>query len=120
MAPAFRTWLAPRLADGRYFGFVAQTGDGVPAGGIGLMEIEWPPHPSHPLEDRRGYVLNVYVDPRYRNQGIARLLMEASDHVFQERGLSYVILHATDAGRRLYERIGWLPTSEMAKQLPPA
>src|SRR4051812_427291 len=62
MVPAFRAWLEPRLADGRYAGFVAML-DGEPVGGIGLMEIDWPPHPFHPGEARRGYVLNVFVEP---------------------------------------------------------
>jgi ribosomal protein S18 acetylase RimI-like enzyme len=116
MSPSFAAWLQPRLEDGRYFGFIAESLDGVPVAGVGLMEIDWPPHPSHPYECRRGYVLNVYVDPSHRGQGIARALMEKSDEAFRERTLSYAILHATDAGRPLYEGLGWSQTSEMAKQ----
>src|SRR5690349_4162927 len=55
MVPTFREWLAPRLGDGRYFGFVAEA-EGEPVGAIGLMEIDWPPHPFHPQQGRRGYV----------------------------------------------------------------
>jgi GNAT superfamily N-acetyltransferase len=117
MVPAFRDWLAPRLADGRYFGFVAEQA-GVTVGGIGLMEIDWPPHPFHPTEGRRGYVLNVFVEPGHRRQGLARHLMTAAEREFDRRGLSYAILHATEAGRPLYEAMGWEPTAEMAKRLP--
>jgi hypothetical protein len=58
MAPHFREWLAPRLADRSYFGFVLSDGND-PVAGIGLMLVNWPPHPSNPAQDTRGYVLCV-------------------------------------------------------------
>lgn len=116
MAEPFQTWLRPRLEDGRYFGFIAKL-DGRAVGGVGLMELDWPPHPSHPSDDRRGYVLNVFVEPVHRGKGIARRLMQAADEEFARRQLGYVVLHATSAGRPLYDRLGWLGTSEMAKQI---
>src|SRR5688572_907662 len=71
MTAAFRVWLRPRLRDGSYFGYIAEQ-ESAAVGGIGLMVIDWPPHPSHPYEDRRGYVLNVFVEPSHRGQGIAK------------------------------------------------
>ncbi|WP_206120083.1 MULTISPECIES: GNAT family N-acetyltransferase [Rhizobium] len=118
MNSAFRDWLKPRLEDGRYFGFIAEH-DGRSVGGVGLMLIEWPPHPSHPSDDHRGYVLNVFVDPEQRGRGIAGLLMDAADREFRQRGITYAILHTTKAGRPLYERTGWAQTSEMAKAIQP-
>ncbi|MBB6252831.1 GNAT family N-acetyltransferase [Nitrospirillum iridis] len=117
MAAPFRHWLAPRLADGRYFGFVLHGADGMPVAGIGLMELDWPPHPAHPQDGRRGYVLNVYVEPSHRRQGLARRLMDLAETEFRGRGVTYTILHATAAGRPLYEQAGWAPTTEMAKAL---
>lgn len=117
MAPEFRAWLEPRLRDGRYFGFAAEHAGSIVAG-VGLMEIDWPPHPLHPRDARRGYVLNVYVEYAHRGRGVARALMAAADAEFRRRGLGYAILHATAAGRPLYERIGWAGTTEMAKRLP--
>jgi GNAT superfamily N-acetyltransferase len=116
MAAPFRRWLSARLMEGTYFGFVTEDA-GRPIGAVGLMAIDWPPHPSHPTQDKRGYVLNLFVEPEYRARGVGRRLMEASDREFARRGLSYLILHATDAGRPLYERSGWKPTTEMAKTL---
>ena len=37
---------------------------------------------------------------------------------FARRGLTYAVLHATEAGRPLYEQLGWEPTAEMARRLP--
>jgi ribosomal protein S18 acetylase RimI-like enzyme len=119
MTAHFRAWLAPRLADGRYFGFAlidAEANDALLAG-IGLMEIDWPPHPAHPEQDRRGYVLNVYVEPHARRRGLARQLMQLADEEFARRGIRYAILHATEQGRDLYRQLGWSGTTEMAKPL---
>lgn len=116
MTETFRSWLRPRLADGRYFGFITES-DGIAIGGIGLMVNDWPPHPSHPMDDRRGYVLNLFVMPDWRGEGIAKRLMAAAEDAFTRRGLAYATLHATEAGRPLYERTGWVRTTEMAKLL---
>jgi ribosomal protein S18 acetylase RimI-like enzyme len=119
MTTPFRRWLAPRLADGSYFGFIA-TLEHQSIAGIGLMIIDWPPHPSHPREDRRGYMLNLFVQPEHRRSGVARALLDASEREFASRGVAYLILHATSMGRPLYERNGWAQTTEMAKTLPSA
>ena len=42
MAEPFRRWLAKRLEDGAYFGFVAENA-GRAIGAVGLMAIDWPP-----------------------------------------------------------------------------
>ncbi|WP_044564865.1 GNAT family N-acetyltransferase [Azospirillum sp. B4] len=117
MADPFRGWLEPRLTDGRYFGFILEDAVAAPLAGIGLMEIDWPPHPAHPQDGRRGYVLNVYVEPSHRRQGLAQRLMALAEAEFRRRGITYAILHATSAGRPLYEQAGWAPTTEMARTL---
>ncbi len=116
MTEQFREWLRPRLVDGSYFGYMMSDG-GAPVAGIGLMLIDWPPHPAHPLQDKRGYVLNVFVEPDYRNRGLARELMRLAEAEFVTRGASYAVLHATDKGRPLYQGMGWSGTTEMAKML---
>jgi ribosomal protein S18 acetylase RimI-like enzyme len=102
--------------DGSYFGFIVED-DGMPVAGIGLMAIDWPPHPAHPSQDKRGYVLNVYVEQPYGRQGLGRMLMNLAEAEFKERGIGFAVLHATVAGRFLYEQLGWTATSEMAKAL---
>jgi ribosomal protein S18 acetylase RimI-like enzyme len=114
MTRQFRPWLEPRLRDGSYFGFVLED-QGQPVAGIGLMAIDWPPHPSHPTQDKRGYVLNVYVDKTDRKQGLGRRLMQLAEDEFARREVQFAILHATEMGRSLYVALGWHATSEMAK-----
>ncbi len=116
MTPHFRQWLEPRLIDGSYFGFFVMNG-GRPVAGIGLMLIDWPPHPAHPTQDKRGYVLNVYVDPLHRRRGLAKQLMTLAEAEFARRGVAFAVLHATQAGQPLYETGGWRQTSEMSKAI---
>jgi len=116
MSAAFRDWLAPRLTAGDYFGWIAMEA-AAPIAGLGMMVIDWPPHPSHPTQAARGYILNVFVEPDRRGQGIAKALMELAMAEGRRRGLQYMILHATAQGRPMYEQLGWAQTSEMAISL---
>jgi GNAT superfamily N-acetyltransferase len=69
------------------------------------------------LECRRATILNVYTDPEYRRRGIARLLMETMIDWCKREGLARVNLHASDAGRHLYESLGFEPSNEMRLKL---
>jgi ribosomal protein S18 acetylase RimI-like enzyme len=116
MTTSFLVWLEPRLASGTYFGFVIEN-DLMPVAGIGLMVIDWPPHPSHPTQDKRGYILNVFVEPSHRNRGVGTRLMTLAETELRKRGVSFAVLHATAMGQRLYNALGWKVTAEMAKSL---
>ena len=117
MDEPFGAWLAPRLASGDYFGWVGMTPSGEAVAGLGMMVIDWPPHPSHPTQSARGYILNVFVEPEHRGQGLARALMDLAMEEARRRGLDHLILHATPMGRPLYEALGWTQTSEMGLSL---
>lgn len=116
MTEHFRPWLRVRLEDGRYYGFMVMD-EGNPAAGIGLMSIDWPPHPAHPTQEQRGYVLNVYVEPAYRRRGLATALMKLAEAEFARRDLGFAVLHATEVGRPVYQALGWAATREMTKTL---
>ena len=116
MTEQFGPWLKPRLEDGRYFGWFVVAQKRVVAG-VGMMVIDWPPHPSHPTQSERGYILNMYVEPEHRRQGLGDRLMALCHAEGTRRGLRYMVLHATRQGRPLYESLGWASTSEMALTL---
>ncbi len=82
------------------------------------MLIDWPPHPLHPTNDRRGYVLNLFVEAEHRRKGLARRLMQLAEEELVKRGVSLLVLHATEKGRPLYSELGWVAGSaEMIKQV---
>lgn len=112
----FRPWLRRHLEDGSYFGFIAEE-EALAVAGVGLVVLPWAPHPFHPAQDRRGYVLNVYVEPSHRRKKIGERLMNLAEEELRRRGLGFAVLHATETGRSLYESLSWAPTTEMFKKL---
>ena len=112
MCGAFETWVRERLAAGRYFGWVIEDGGKIMAS-AGLMLLDWPPHPLHPSIDKRAYLLNVYVEPQFRKRGLARQLLQLCMDEAHRLKIPVVTLHSSDAGRRVYEKLGFHATSEM-------
>ncbi len=85
------------------------------AGG-GIVILHWPAHPSDP-RDSKAMILNMYTEPEFRRQGLARRLMEVMISWCREQGYRTVSLHASDYGRPLYESLGFKPTNEMRVSL---
>ncbi|PTA68806.1 GNAT family N-acetyltransferase [Deinococcus arcticus] len=98
-------WLAGAIEKGEYVGFVAEQ-SGQPLGSAGLMFHPKPPTTEDPAT-LRAYVLNVYVAPEGRRQGLAEALMRAVLTEVETRGLRTVTLHASAQGRSIYERLGF-------------
>jgi GNAT superfamily N-acetyltransferase len=112
----YRDWLAGALATDAYLGWLAEVGDEV-VGSIGLWLIPWPFHPKHPTNAVRGYISNMWVEPAHRRKGISRLMLDAAVAEARARGVTWMMLHATDAGRPAYEAMGWQPGNEMVLKL---
>lgn len=60
-----------------------------------------------------GFIADVYVDPQFRRQGIARTLTNATLDWFLEKNIRLFRLVASDEARPLYESIGFTATKEM-------
>ena len=112
MLAAFQPWLREKMVAGEYLAWLACTPDESIAAGLGLWLMDWPPHMIGP-GSRRGNILNVYTEPAFRRQGIARRLMETALDWCKTNGIRAVILHASADGRKLYESLGFRATNEM-------
>ncbi|MBN2305392.1 MAG: GNAT family N-acetyltransferase [Anaerolineae bacterium] len=112
MEAAFVPWVRERLASEIYLGWLAITGAGFAASGAGLWVREYPPNPID-MGFRRGYVLNVYTYPAYRRRGLARQLVKCAVVWCQEQNINGVMLHYTEAGRQIYESLGFRLGNEM-------
>jgi GNAT superfamily N-acetyltransferase len=110
-------WLGAGLISGSYSGVLAEVGGRV-IGGAGVTWQSLPPSPRT-LSMVRAYILNVYVEPAQRGHGLAGLLIELLLAECRALGVDHVTLHASDAGRRTYERLGFGPTNEMRLTLTP-
>jgi GNAT superfamily N-acetyltransferase len=62
---------------------------------------------------QQGIVLNVFTERPWRRRGLAELLMRHVLAWVKSAGLDTPVLHASADGRRLYERLGFVPTNEM-------
>lgn len=111
MSAIFREWAREHIHAGDYLAWVACVGDDI-MGGAGLLLLEWPAAPDGDASPR-GYIYNVYVEAAYRRRGIARRLVEAVLAECAARKIKRVRLHASDEGRPLYEKLGFVATNEM-------
>jgi GNAT superfamily N-acetyltransferase len=109
---ASANWLRPLVASGTYVGwFVEEQRRVIAGGGVFLQPVG--PAPGCPHETAGAHVANVYTDPRYRRQGIARWLMQTILDWCEANHIEHVTLTASDAGRPLYEALGFEQTAHM-------
>jgi GNAT superfamily N-acetyltransferase len=115
MVSTCKPYLAAALANSTFHGWLACAGEKVVAGGVVLVS-PWPGHP-YDGQCRPATILNMYTDPPFRRQGIARRLMQTMIDWCRQEGFVRVDLHASDKGRPLYETLGFEPTNEMRLDL---
>jgi GNAT superfamily N-acetyltransferase len=114
-------YLEEAIPSGEYVGWVAaplaSSGEVVAGAGLQLRRVL----PGlRRVGDRvelaigvQGLVVNVFTERAWRRQGVAELLMRHLLEWARERGVRNLVLHASDEGRPLYERLGFVPTNEM-------
>ena len=88
-----------------FFAYIAWDGGKI-RGSAFLVVNEMPPNSNFP-NGRTGTVLNVYVEPEYRRQGIAKVLMELLISDAKTMGLDYIELKASADGYPLYKKLGF-------------
>lgn len=116
---ASETMIGEWIGAGTYVGWLAEplARPGLVVGGAGVQLRPMLPRPARAgpgtFAGPEGYVLNVFVERAWRRRGVAAQLMEVVVSYARERRIRVVTLHASDAGRHLYERMGFVPTNEM-------
>lgn len=110
------------MTRGEYIGWLAiptQRRD-IIAGGAGVQLREVLPHPlpranerNKIAEGQHGIILNMFTEPQWRRQGVAMLLLQRIVDWARVERLDCLVLHASEAGRSLYERLGFVGTNEM-------
>jgi len=103
------------LTAGTYDGVFAELRGEVVAGG-GIVIVDWPAGPLN-FEPKRAWILNIYVEPRQRRRGFARLILETLIDWCRRNGFRSVALHASEYGQQLYEKLGFRGTNEMRVSL---
>lgn len=111
-----REYFTEALRAGTYLGWMAEDSNGQVVGGGGIVVAEWPGYPGE-KHAKRAWILNMYTEPRARRYGVARKLMQAMVEWCRSEGYGSVSLHASAAGRPLYESMEFQPTNEMSLKL---
>jgi GNAT superfamily N-acetyltransferase len=111
------TALAALLRDGSYIGWLAIDGSNRVLAGAGAHVKPQLPRISHDgvrvVTASVPLVVNVYTEPARRGKGIARALMKTLIEWATAQRFDRVLLHASDAGRPLYQSLGFVPTNEI-------
>lgn len=111
-----KEYFGKALRDGSYKGWLAEGANAQIIGGGGIVLAPWPGFPGENLSER-AWILNMYTEPEARRQGVAKRLLQVIIEWCREHGFATVSLHASSAGRPLYESIGFRPTNEMRLKL---
>lgn len=105
---ATRRYLEAVTTADRIRSWLAVDEDQEAVGIVSVLANDAPPLPEVHLR-KEGYVVNMWVAPKARRQGIARALLDAAMAAAPVEGWRRLYLHATDDGRPLYEQAGFVP-----------
>ncbi len=94
------THIAYLIFDGEIF---------VGAGGISYFQV-MPTY--HNPTGKKAYIMNMYTNPSYRRQGIAFKTLDLLVTDAREKGITAISLEATDMGRPLYEKYGFIKMND--------
>ena len=79
--------------------------DFVGAGGISFFKVM----PTfHNPTGQKAYIMNMYTQPEYRRNGIAYKTLDLLVTEAKRKGITAISLEATDMGRPLYEKYGFV------------
>ena len=79
------------------------------AGGVSFYQV-MPTY--HNPSGRKAYIMNMYTAPEYRRQGIAYKMLDLLTAEARKQGILQIALEATDMGRPLYEKYGFVPAKD--------
>jgi GNAT superfamily N-acetyltransferase len=111
-ASEFREFASLAMTTGAFNSWLTETESGEVVGGGAIMVVPWPASPNA-RKQQRAFLLNVFTEPAFRRQGIARSLVQIMLNWCRGQGFGSVFLHASDAGRPLYQSMGFQPTTEL-------
>jgi len=75
--------------------------------GCGTLILKERPPSIRALKNIVGDILNIFVTPEFRHQGIAKQIMETLHAEAQHRGAKRVVLTASQFGEPLYRKLGY-------------
>lgn len=103
---ANRSYYSHAIRSGTHIAVVA--GECVTDMGCGALCLQQElPSPDNP-SGRCAYLMNIYVRPEHRQKGIAHDVVRWLVQYAKDAGCGKIYLETTDAGRRIYEDLGFV------------
>lgn len=94
------------LVTGEHIAYlVYDNGKIIGAGGVSFYKV-MPTY--HNPSGKKAYIMNMYTASEYRRQGIAFCTLDLLVKAAKDQGISQIALEATDMGRPLYEKYGFV------------
>lgn len=101
-----RDYYAHSLPDGSHIAYLVFDGRHFAgAGGISFYRV-MPTY--HNPSGYKAYVMNMYTRPEYRRRGVAFQVLGLLVAAAREKGIAHISLEATEEGRPLYEKYGFV------------
>lgn len=101
-----RTYYRAALADGSHIAILVFDGEQfIGAGGVSFYQV-MPTY--HNPSGKKAYIMNMYTTPAYRRKGIAYHTLDILVQKSKELGIHHITLEATETGRPLYEKYGFV------------
>lgn len=98
------------LTDGTHTAYLVFDGEClVGTGGISYFQV-MPTY--HNPDGYKAYIMNMYTAPEYRRRGIAYKTLELLTEDAKKRGITAISLEATEMGRPLYEKFGFVKMND--------
>lgn len=100
------------LSDGSHIAYLVFDESGcIGTGGVSFFQV-MPTY--HNPSGKKAYIMNMYTNPKYRRKGIAYKTLDMLIKEIKSKRISSISLEATDMGRPLYEKYGFVKmNSEM-------
>ena len=94
------------LESGDHIAYLVYDGDKfIGAGGVSFYQV-MPTY--HNPSGKKAYIMNMYTAQDYRRQGIAFNTLDLLVNAARDTGVTQIALEATDMGRPLYEKYGFV------------
>jgi GNAT superfamily N-acetyltransferase len=107
-----RQWISGMLSEDRLIGVIAKTEEGQIAGSGCIWLREEQPRPTT-SRLKAPYLMSIYTEKGFRRTGVASLIVKSAIAWCKEHGYDRITLHASEAGKRVYEAFGFKSANEM-------
>ncbi len=98
------------LCDGTHIAYlVFAENQIVGTGGVSFFRV-MPTY--HNPSGKKAYIMNMYTKPQYRRKGIAYKTLDKLVKDTKSKGVTAISLEATDVGRPLYEKYGFIKMND--------